>query len=414
MPVVLPVSTRQQSDDPRPPHAVVWLVLFVVIMLAGVVGTLLTWPKSEPTNTPWFWVQLLVLPALAWTVAFGLRLHYYDDEVARLKADDDVLEEDRAKAIRFASEPLAVVGLSYLCSSGAAGVAKKVVQGESALAAQTSKDGKDGKRHTSLPYIDNEDGMGRFGPCFESLLKRIHPAIQALPQDVALDVRLHLPEQNRGAGILAWRQCWSQSGLRRAPATLLPTGQGLMALDEWLDIKGGPQLERFVLFVSVQLHDAPPENSAEAAVALLLGWAPLAVRRGLHPLAMLHRPIVADGTTPLEDSVRLVLQWGRTTPDQVNDLWQAALPGDDKGALLQTAVDTTLAMSQTAELAGVHDIDTALGDPGVCARWLTAALAAEYAGQTGAPQLMVWREGALHLAIAQPAAPSKEQMELKA
>ncbi|MBR8082368.1 hypothetical protein KDX23_06370 [Burkholderia vietnamiensis] len=414
MPVVLPVSPRQRSDEPRPPRAIVWLALFVAFMLAGVIGTLLTWPKTEPTGTPWFWIQLLVLPALAWALIFGLRLHYYDEEVARQKAEDEVLREDQAKAIRFASESLAVVGMSYLCGSGTADVAKKIAEGEAALAAKTSLDGKDGKRHTSLPLIDNEDGMGRYAPCFDSLLTGVRPAIMALPQDVALDVRLHVPDdEHRELRLQAWRQCWSKSRLRRVPATLLSGDQGLMALDEWLDIKGGPSLERFVLFVSAQLHDAPPENSAEAAVALLLGWAPLADRRGIRPLAMMHRPLAVD-TAALDDGVQLALLWGKTTPEQVNDLWQAAILTEDKGALLQTASNTKLALSQTTELAGVHDIDTALGDPGVCAGWLAAALAIEYAQQTDAPQFMAWREPSLRLAVAHPAAVQIEQMGLKA
>ncbi|WP_231337662.1 hypothetical protein [Paraburkholderia sprentiae] len=391
-----------------------WLALFVVFMLAGIVGTLLTWPKTEPTGTPWFWVQLLVLPTLAWTLAFGLRLHYYDEEIARLKAEHEVLQEDRGKAIRFASEPLAVMGLSYLCGAGASDVASKIAQGETALAAQTSPEGKDGKRQTSLSLIDNEDGMGRYGPCFESLLNRIRPAITALPQDVALDVRLHLPESDAGEPCLqAWCRSWSQADLRRAPATLLSTDLGLMALDAWLDIKGGPSLERFVLFVSVQVHDSPPENSAEAAVALLLGWAPLAERRGLRSMAMLHRPLVV-GTDPIDDVVQLALLWGKTAPEKVNDLWQAGLYGADKGELLQMASDTKLGLSQTAELAGVHDIDTALGNPGVCAGWLAAAFAIEHAAQTRAPQFMAWREGSLRLAVAQPVAQSKEQVESNA
>ncbi|WP_245616730.1 hypothetical protein [Paraburkholderia acidipaludis] len=329
-------------------------------------------------------------------------------------AEDEVLQEDRAKAIRFASEPLAVVGLSYLCGFGTTEVAGKIARGETALVAKTSQNGKDGTRHTSLSLIDSEDGKGRYGPCFEKLLARIGPAIKALPKNVALDVRLHLPEsEDRDMHLRTWHQCWSDSELRRAPVTLLATNLGLMALDEWLDIKGGPTLERFVLFVSAQLHDKPPENSAEAAVALLLGWAPLVERYGLRSLAMLHRPLVVD-TTALEYSTQQALLWSKSAAAEISDLWQAGLSGEDKGGLLQTASGVKLALSQTAELTGVHDIDTALGNPGACAGWLAAALAIEHAGKTGGPQLMAWRAGSLYFAVAKSLAHSKEQMELNA
>jgi hypothetical protein len=178
-----------------------------------------------------------------------------------------------------------------------------------------------------------------------------------------------------------------------------------MALDGWLDIRGGPELEKFTLFVSVQLHHKPPPNSAEAAVALLLGWAPLAERRGFKPLALLHRPVEVDAMV-LSAAVPLALLWGKAEASQLNDLWQAGLKGKDKSALVQAASDLSLGISQSDELSGIHDIDVAMGDPGVAAGWLALVLAVEHAAMTGKPQLMATREGALRLAITQPA---KEQ-----
>lgn len=180
-----------------------------------------------------------------------------------------------------------------------------------------------------------------------------------------------------------------------------------MVLDEWLDIQGGPALETFTLFVSVQLHDKPPENSAEGAVALLLGWAPLAERLGMAPLAMLHRPIEADDASWC-DAIPTVLQWGKTTAAQINDLWQVGLQRVDKTALLQRAPDFSVSISQATDFAGVQDIDVALGNPGVVAGWLATVLAIEHARQICEPQLIAWREGTLRLAIAQPMTPVGE------
>lgn len=180
-----------------------------------------------------------------------------------------------------------------------------------------------------------------------------------------------------------------------------------MALDAWLDIKGGPALEKFTLFVSVQLHDRPSENSAEAAVALLLGWAPLAERRGLKPLAMLHRPVEADETA-LNVAIQKVLLWGKATAVQINDLWQVGLERKDKPALINSASDLSLGVLQADNFAGIHDIDLALGYPGVAAGWLATALAIEHALQTDGPQLISWRERSLRLAIAQPITPADE------
>lgn len=401
MPVELPVSQAPETP-PRPPRAIVWLCLFVVSVLVGVVATLLTWPKTESTGAPWFWVQLLVLPALAWGIVFGLRLHYFDDESDRLRAEDETLQADRARAIQFASEPLAVLGHAYLCALGSAGVAGKIAENETALCAQTPHSGGEAVRHTALALEEDIEAPGRYRACFKALLEGISEALTAIPSNEPLAVRLQLPRGVSQPDLLeTWQVLWRDSKLRPVRATLLSPEQGMMALDEWLDIKGGPALEKFTLFVSVQLHEMPPDDSAEAAVALLLGWAPLAERRGVAVQAMLHRPIEAD-VANLNQTISMALLWGKATAAETKDLWQAALDPHDKPAFLQTFFDCSLGVSQTDELRGIHDIDKTLGSPDSAAGWLAAALAVEHVTQRGAPQLIAWREGSLRLAIAQP------------
>lgn len=272
MPVELPDGEPPEAA-PAPPLAIVWLALFVAFMLAGVVSTLLTWPKTEPTGSAWFWMRLLGLPALAWCVAFGLRLHYYDEESERRRAEKEARQEDRDKALLFASEPLAVVGCAYLSAPGSEDLASKIAEGGPALKAQTSRAGSNAVRHTALDLLEDKNMPGRYRACFRELLNQVADAVTAVPRNVPLDVRLHLPaDADRESLLDTWHACWGARDLRPVNATLLSSERGLMALDEWLDIRGGLSLEKFTLFVSIQLHDTPPQNSAEAAVALLLGW----------------------------------------------------------------------------------------------------------------------------------------------
>ncbi|WP_246355702.1 hypothetical protein [Paraburkholderia humisilvae] len=378
--------------------------MFVLIMCAGVLISLLTWPNGEPTHTTWFWIRLLALPALVWCVTFGLRLHYYDEETQRLQAERDVRAEDREKALRFASEPLAVLGCAYLTQPGTADTARKIANGELALVAQTSHAGTHAVRHTALELNEdeNENEPGRYRACFTALLKQIEDAVAAIPNRIPLSVRLHLPPDADQKSLLnTWQSCWSERNFRQVQAKPLSTKKGMMALDEWLDIRGGPSLERATLFVSVQLHDSPPQSSAEAAVGILFAWAPLADRYALRTQAMLHRPVEA-GDSGLEVALSKVLQWGKTLPAEIRDLWQAGLPSTEKGALVQAASNTNLAVSLTTGLTGVHDVDQAIGNPGVCAGWLATALAIEHAVQTGAPQLIASHEGQLRLAVCRP------------
>lgn len=408
MPVELP---ELESPEPAPgqPRTIVWLGLLVVVILSGAVIGLLTWPKGEPTGTVWFWILLIVLPALTWCVMFGLRLHYYDEETQRLQAQREVGTQDRERVLLFAREPLAVLGCAYLVAPGSVGVAGRIAAGEQTLRAGTSFAGVDAVRHTALELKEDPVVPGRYRACFNSLLEALSGALEAIPDKMPFSVDLHLPAKEDQDELLdTWQSCWNGKNLRPAKAKRRDVDQGLMALDEWLDIPGGPSLERAALFISVQLHDNPPQMSAEAAVGMLLAWAPLAGRLGLQAQAMLHRP-VESGKPALDAALSRALLWGNASAADVNNLWQAGLSGPEKNALIQSASDMKLGVSQTAGLSGVHDIDRAMGHSGVCAGWLAVALGIEHAGQTGSPQLMAWREGSLRFAVAH--APRAEEVE---
>jgi hypothetical protein len=405
MPVELPEITAHQQT-PSPPKAIVWLGALVVVMLASVVSLLLTWPKDEPTTSVWFWVQLLVLPALGWCAVFGLRLFYYDEEMTQLAAEKETRERDRAAATGFAQEPLAVLGSSYLTAmhAGSGGVASAIAQKKRVLKSSMPRSGEEAVRHTALALNEDEEGAGRYRPLFIQLLGQIRESLDGLPVDAPFAIRLQVPaDTERGQMLKTWENCWRQCGYRDASTLLLDPEQGLMVLDEWLDIRGGHALENFTLFVAVQLHDEPPESSAEAGVALLLGWAPLAERRGLKPIALLHRPVQSE-TTDFITSLPKALLWGRTSGMQVNEVWETGLTGQDKAGFLKNSADLELQASKTEDFAGIHDIDRALGNPGAAGAWLAVALAIERAWQTTEPQLVLTRENTLRLAVVQPLA----------
>ena len=412
MPVELP-EVEPLGDAPEPPRAMVWLGVFIVVMLSGVVIAVLTWPKGEPTNTAWFWVRLLALPALTGCALFGLRLHYYDEKIQRRQAQRDVRTKEWQTALRFASEPLAILDSAYLTAPGREHVAAKIADAELVLSAETSAAGADAVRHTALQLNGHAEFPGRYRACFRGLIERIAGSVTAIPYKVPLTVHLSLPaDVDQEALLTLWQSCWTASNLRPVKAQLLAAARGVMSLDEWLDIRGGPSLEKASLIVSVQLHDASPQSSAEAAVGVLLAWAPLADRYALKTQAWFHRPVEA-GAAALSGELSKALVWGKTTAIEAADLWQAGLSQSDKRTLLQAASDTKLAVSQIEGFKGLHDVDRAIGNPGICAGWLAIALGAEHAAQTSRPQLIAWHEGALRLAVIR-ASLAQKQMALNA
>lgn len=401
MPVELP-DPSPDDERPTPPSRIVWLTLLILFLAVGIAWTLLTWPNGKPTDTLWFWMRLLGYPTLAWGALFGLRLHFYEEECNHLAAREEVRQADREEAIAFGAEPLAVLGSTYLCAMASNGVAERISHEESVLQARVPGPRVPAIRHTRLELVDDGGGTDRYRLAFQGLLKAMEGPMRTLPSRVPFEVRLQLPNGIDPLVILAtWNACWDECGLRAAEAALVPATEGLMMLDAWLDEFGGPALERFTLFVAAQLYDTPPADSGEAAAALLLGWAPLAERRDLMPLALLHRPVESEADA-FADAMARVALYGRAPPEELDHLWQTGLSKAEKTTLLKSATDVRLGAAQADGLPGVHDIDLALGNPGVAGSWLAAALAIEHAQQTNKPQLIACNESTLRLAVVRP------------
>lgn len=115
----------------------------------------------------------------------------------------------------------------------------------------------------------------------------------------------------------------------------------------------------------------------------------------------MHRPVEAD-LDATDAPISTALQWGRTTGDKINDLWQTGLERMDKAALVNSLSDLSIGVSQTENLAGIHDLDITLGYSGNAAGWLAVALGIEHATQNNTTQLVAWRESTLRFVVVQP------------
>jgi hypothetical protein len=401
MPVVLPPE-ESAEQRPSPPRLSVWLSLLILTEAVGVAITLLTWPKGEPTGTVRFWFQLVAVPFLVWAVGLGLRTLYYEQENERIGAENDALREDRERAIQFASDPLAVVGYAYLTGAGNSDVTTILARQAAEQNSDLSFDDVDAARYRTLGVVGDDEDPTRHRACFRELIGAVAEAVRVIPRDVPFGVRLQLPDDADHEALLKkWDACWSAEGLRAAKTVRVAPDKGVMELDEWLDKRGGPNLEKFLLFVTVQLHEASAPSDAEGAVALVLGWAPLAKRRGIQSIAHLHRPVEVE-TDSIGVSISTALRWGRTTGEKVKDLWQAGLEKADKVSITKSLTDLSIGVAETKRLSGVHDVDSVLGHSGTATGWLALAFGIERATRNNEPQLVAWRENTLRFATVQP------------
>jgi hypothetical protein len=114
----------------------------------------------------------------------------------------------------------------------------------------------------------------------------------------------------------------------------------------------------------------------------------------------LHRPV--EITDNFNHAVSKALLWGDIGAAEMADVWQAGMSDADRSALLQASSDLSMAVSESENFAGIHDIDTAIGDAGIASGWLAIALAAEHASRTGVAQLVMTRQGTLRFAVVRP------------
>jgi hypothetical protein len=153
-----------------------------------------------------------------------------------------------------------------------------------------------------------------------------------------------------------------------------------MPVDAWLDARE----TRPLLVVAVQLHDRPPEDSAEAGVALLFLPEAVALPDALMPCAMLHRP-AAVPPGELAEGLAFATLWARMDSAAVRQAW---LTGFDAQGLTQvTQACRRAGLEQLTKFEARRMPDSVLGHAGLASDWLAVAAAAEHGAD--APQFII-------------------------
>jgi len=333
---------------------------------------------------------------MLWSLLFGLRLHVYEEACHLVVAENETMEAYRKEAINFAKKPLGVLDFRYVSEPGHKGLAGAIARGEQSVEYRKPRPDMKTIRYTALRAFPDEDQSRCTASVMNRLLDALQGKLKSIPAWLPLEVYLQLPSEIDSAlQIDLWMESWRVRALPAARIELLPADVGLMALDSWLDHRGGPELEKIVLIAAVQTHKDPPDNSAEAAVALLLGWPPTLARHGLQSVALVHRP-VQSATDTVENGISLAATWGDTDPDAIDHLWLSGLSLRNKAQVSLLAARSGLAALQKP---GLYDIDFAVGHAGVAASWLALTLAIEYAIQMKVAQMIACGEDALQFAV---------------
>ncbi|URF06824.1 hypothetical protein [Cupriavidus campinensis] len=375
-----------------------WAVLFVAIVGGGAALALYTWPASQPTNTPWFWVRIVGYPLLAWVFIWSTTLAGAHTLRSVASAKNEVSERHELACHAQASMPLALLGHALRFSTDdAENNAQAVVGGQVQMVARTSAafpKSATTSRWIAIPekpFYPGNELSEHFRHeviterLIDDLVARLRGDLGRLPSGTCVRVRSVV------ASSLASEEVCADIGEKLRgwfPGLSVVMSKDTDALslfnvDAWAD---GLWQNEIQLLVAIQLRRAIseelPEGSAEAGVALLVG--PPCDHTSIPTALHLHRPATGNATSASEISA-LATRWGRSKGTDISVVWSDALTDGAIAQLRSTGV--------ASDSAIWIDLRRTIGDCGHAAPWLGVALAAEQAAQTASPQLVVAQEG---------------------
>lgn len=361
-----------------------------VALLAGLGLTLLFSRESFVEDPERFWLAGGLLPLLVWLLFASFAYLVYQCRVACVDVWNEMIEEQRAKAVRYGQRSLSVLAVNWHSGLREAQAQNGQAQwcalagGEVALKAQPGwREEVGAARHSRLQRQPQETQEQLIARVLRQLASELAAALASIPSGTRLAVlfegHCQLPE-----GVLdsLWQQAWSDAGID-LPSRRLER-RGLDALDHWLDHHhSSPDL---LLVVALQVDPLSVEGSAEAAVALLLGNP--SSESTLPELARLHRPEQERQATTeaLTYALGQALEWGSLQAAAVSQAWLTSVAVERRAELTAAMANLEIPARPGQR---IHDLDATLGCPGCVAPWLAVAAATQAVQAEGGPQLIV-------------------------
>ncbi|HDR9157079.1 TPA: hypothetical protein QDB05_003599, partial [Burkholderia vietnamiensis] len=126
----------------------------------------------------------------------------------------------------------------------------------------------------------------------------------------------------------------------------------------------------------------------------------------------LHRP--RQGTlASLQQALSLALKWGKAKPADIQHLWHTGFDKVGQQALMAAARTEKVALVESQQVPGEHNVDRIVGDAGIAADWFALACAVEFAQSFGGPQLVARHNEANSIvSVVRPAVPSSLEPSL--
>lgn len=354
---------------------------FAVLAAMLVISVILMRIFGRYIDNRHFWLIAIGMPIVAWTVSFIIRMWVWSLQDSKANGFDRRREQWILCETRRARRALQVLNTTFITAYPEMAkdvVAAAMLNNQSIIASQPDWKGEKSKRVSRI-VVGSEDTP-------ESLISRLFlELITGLPVDqfpaqaslvVVLDISSSL---SLTAVRDIWQQEWQDSGIACAVEYLDGSGPGV--IDSWMNNRF--KEPAMLLIVSLQIAPVVSNNSAEAAVAILLGNR--LTQEALEPVALLHRP---DPAPPgrLEDGMRMAAYNVPVKENIVKHLWLAGLTKEQRAEVVESQNKHP---AQSVEDDAVANLDVSMGHAGAAAPWLAIAAATEIARQTQLPQMII-------------------------
>lgn len=351
---------------PRPvtPKKTRWLAVLVAMLVISVIFMRIFGRYIDNNH---FWLVAIGTPAVVWIVTFGFRMLVWSLQDSKANGFDRRREQWILSETRRARRALQVLNTTFITAhqeDEQRPVADDMLNNHSIIISQSDWKGEKSRRLSRIT-AEPEDTPGLIiSRLFSELIADL-PAHQ-FPENASLVVILDVSSSLSFPVVRnIWQEAWQESGITCALEYTDSNGPGVV--NHWLDhrIKDDAML----LIVGLQIDPVVSNNTAEAAVTLLLGNR--LTQEALEPLALLHRPD-ASPTGELREGMNMAAYNVPLKENIVKNLWLAGLTGEQRAEVIACQ---NAHPAQSVEDEAVISLDTSMGHAGAAAPgWLSLPL----------------------------------------
>ncbi|POD89243.1 hypothetical protein BV924_22945 [Pectobacterium odoriferum] len=363
---------------PVPPKTSRWFTVLAAMLVISVIFMRIF---GRYIDNKHFWLFAIGTPVAVWIVSFGFRMWVWSLQDSKANGFDRRREQWILRETRRTRRALQVLNTTFITAhqeDEQASVAVKMLNNHSIIISQSDWKDEKSKRLSRITTEPEDTPELVISRLLSELIADL-PAGQ-FPENASLVVILDVSSSLSFPAVRdIWQEAWQESGITCAVEYVGSNGPGVV--NHWLDhrIKDDAML----LIVGLQIDPVVSNNTAEAAVALLLGNR--LTQEALEPLALLHRPDAAP-TGELREGMNMAAYNVPLKENIVKNLWLAGLTGEQRAEVIACQ---NAHPAQSVEDEAVISLDTSMGHAGAAAPWLAIAAATEIARQTQSPQMII-------------------------